>query len=428
MRRQLYLNSHVNRKRQKKINIADLIAPSFDEVFFDVEAHRHTFYMLAGGRGSAKSSFVGGIRIPLSMMEDPDIHVVVLRKVGNTIKNSVLPQIVWGLEQMGILDRFRIKMSPPEITYKPTGQKILFFGLDDPAKVKSIKLPFGYVGIVWFEELDQFSGMEEIRNVLQSLLRGGPSYQVFGTYNPPKSRNSWVNEEILVDDPDRLVHHSTYLTVPREWLGPQFLAEAEKLKAKNEMAYRHEYLGEVTGTGGAVFENVKELPMNDELVRNFDRLYYGLDFGFAVDPLAFVSMYYDAKHEDLYVFDEIYQQKLTNSQAAKMIRKKADTREIIADSAEPKSIKEMRDCGLHINGARKGPDSVDHGVKWLQDRAHIYIDKRRCPNTYREFISYEYERNRQGQFISAYPDKDNHAIDAVRYGMERMIRGSNFSF
>lgn len=422
------MNSREHQKKKKKIDIAGLIAPSFDEVFFDSEAHRHTFYMLAGGRGSAKSSFVGGIRIPLSMMEDPDIHVVVLRKVGNTIKNSVLPQIVWGLEQMGILDRFRIKMSPPEITYKPTGQKILFFGLDDPAKVKSIKLPFGYVGIVWFEELDQFSGMEEIRNVLQSLLRGGPSYQVFGTYNPPKSRNSWVNEEILVDDPDRLVHHSTYLTVPREWLGPQFLAEAEKLKAKNEMAYRHEYLGEVTGTGGAVFENVKELPMNDELVGNFDRLYYGLDFGFAVDPLAFVSMYYDAKHEDLYVFDEIYQQKLTNSQAAKMIRKKADTREIIADSAEPKSIKEMRDCGLHINGARKGPDSVDHGVKWLQDRAHIYIDKRRCPNTYREFISYEYERNRQGQFISAYPDKDNHAIDAVRYGMERMIRGSNFSF
>lgn len=422
------MNSHENRKRKRKVNIADLIAPSFDEVFFDVEQHLHTFYLLAGGRGSAKSSFVGGIRIPVSVMEDPNVHAVVIRKVGNTIKNSVLPQIVWGLEQLGVLDKFRVKLSPPEITYKKTGQKILFFGLDDPAKVKSVKLPFGYVGIVWFEELDQFSGMEEIRNVLQSLLRGGPSYQVFGTYNPPKSQNSWVNEEILIDDPDRLVHHSTYLTVPREWLGPQFLAEAEKLKAKNEMAYRHEYLGEVTGTGGAVFENVKELPMNDELVGNFDRLYYGLDFGFAVDPLAFVSMYYDAKHEDLYVFDEIYQQKLTNSQAAQMIRKKADTREIIADSAEPKSIKEMRDCGLHINGARKGPDSVDHGVKWLQDRAHIYIDKRRCPNTYREFISYEYERNRQGQFISAYPDKDNHAIDAVRYGMERMIRGNNFSF
>lgn len=413
------MNFHENRKT--KINIADLIAPSFDEVFFDVENHQHTFYMLAGGRGSAKSSFVGGIRIPISMLEDPNIHVVVLRKVGNTIKNSVMPQIIWGLEQLGILDRFRIRMSPPEITYKPTGQKILFFGLDDPAKVKSIKLPFGYVGIVWFEELDQFSGMEEIRNVLQSLLRGGPSYQVFGTYNPPKSRNNWVNEEILVDDPDRLVHHSTYLTVPEDWLGPQFLAEAEKLKAKNEMAYRHEYLGEVTGTGGAVFENVEDMAMSYELVGNFDRLYYGLDFGFAVDPLAYVAMYYDAKREDLYIFDELYRQKMTNSQAAKAIKLRINGGRILADAAEPKSIAEMSDYGLRISGARKGPDSIDFGMRWLQNRAHIYIDKRRCPNTYKEFVAYEYDRNKDGQFISAYPDDNNHSIDAVRYGLSEIM-------
>lgn len=415
------MNSHENRKRKRKVDIAGLIAPSFDEVFFDVEQHLHTFYLLAGGRGSAKSSFVGGIRIPVSVMEDPNIHAVVIRKVGNTIKNSVLPQIVWGLEQLGVLDKFRVKLSPPEITYKKTGQKILFFGLDDPAKVKSIKLPFGYVGIVWFEELDQFSGMEEIRNVLQSLLRGGPSYQVFGTYNPPKSRNNWVNEEILVDDPDRLVHHSTYLTVPEDWLGPQFLAEAEKLKAKNERAYRHEYLGEVTGTGGAVFENVEDMAMSNELVGNFDRLYYGLDFGFAVDPLAYVAMYYDAKREDLYIFDELYRQKMTNSQAAKAIKLRISGGRILADAAEPKSIAEMSDYGLRISGARKGPDSIDFGMRWLQNRAHIYIDKRRCPNTYKEFVAYEYDRNKDGQFVSAYPDANNHSIDAVRYGLSEVM-------
>ena len=415
------MNSHENRKRKRKVNIANLIAPSFDEVFFDVEQHLHTFYLLAGGRGSAKSSFVGGIRIPVSVMEDPNVHAVVIRKVGNTIKNSVLPQIVWGLEQLGVLDKFRVKLSPPEITYKKTGQKILFFGLDDPAKVKSIKLPFGYVGIVWFEELDQFSGMEEIRNVLQSLLRGGPSYQVFGTYNPPKSRNNWVNEEILVDDPDRLVHHSTYLTVPEDWLGPQFLAEAEKLKAKNERAYRHEYLGEVTGTGGAVFENVEDMAMSNELVGNFDRLYYGLDFGFAVDPLAYVAMYYDAKREDLYIFDELYRQKMTNSQAAKAIKLRISGGRILADAAEPKSIAEMAGFGLRISGARKGPDSIDFGMRWLQNRAHIYIDKRRCPNTYKELVAYEYERNKDGQFISAYPDANNHSIDAVRYGLSEIM-------
>lgn len=426
-RRVSILNFQESRKK-RKVNIADFIAPSFDDVFFDVEEHRHTFYMLAGGRGSTKSSFIG-IRVPLLLMEHPQCHAVILRKVGNTIKNSVLSQIVWGLEQLGVLDRFRIKMSPPEITYKNTGQKILFFGLDDPAKVKSIKLPFGYIGIVWLEELDQFSGMEEIRNVLQSLLRGGSTYWVFGTYNPPKSRNNWVNEEILVDDPDRLVHHSTYLTVPEDWLGPQFLAEAEKLKARNEMAYRHEYLGEVTGTGGAVFENVENLQMDDALVKNFDRLYYGLDFGFAVDPLSFVCMYYDKKREDLYIFDEIYQQKITNSRAVKLIKEKAAGGGIIwADSAEPKSIAEMRDLGLQAEGVKKGPDSIDYGIRWLQSLNHIYIDKNRAPNTFKEFVSYEYERNKEGQFISAYPDKDNHSIDAVRYGMRSVMDGATFSF
>lgn len=399
-----------------EINIADRIARSFDSVFWDVQDHGHTFYWLPGGRGSTKSSFVG-IEVPLLLMQHPQCHAVVLRKVGNTIKNSVYPQVQWGIEQLGVADRFKCITSPHESTYKATGQKILFFGVDDPMKVKSIKLSFGYVGIVWYEELDQFSGMEEIRNLNQSLLRGGEKYWVFASYNPPKSRNNWVNEEILNEYPDRLVHKTTYLDVPHEWLGEQFLLEAEKLKAKNETAYKHEYLGEVTGTGGAVFENVEDMRMPDELISQFDRLYYGLDFGFAVDPLAFVAMYYDAKREDLYIFDELYRQKMTNSQAAGRIAQRTGDRLIIADSAEPKSIKEMKDYGLHITGARKGPDSVEHGIKWLQDRAHIYIDKRRCPNTFREFISYEYERNREGQFISAYPDKNNHAIDAVRYGM-----------
>lgn len=400
-----------------EVNIASIIAPSFDCVFWDVQRHNHTFYWLPGGRGSTKSSFVG-IQVPLLLMQHPQCHAVILRKVGNTIKNSVYPQIQWGIEQLGVADRFKYITSPHEITYKATGQKILFFGVDDPMKVKSIKLPFGYVGIVWYEELDQFSGMEEIRNLNQSLLRGGDTYWVFASYNPPKSRNNWVNEEIANEYPDRMIHRTTYLDVPAEWLGEQFLLEAEKLKAKNETAYAHEYLGEVTGTGGAVFENVEDMAMPGEMVHQFDRRHYGLDFGFAVDPLAFVAMHYDAKHEDLYIFDEIYQQKLTNRQAAARIGAAYNGCRIIADSAEPKSIAEMRDLGMNVTGARKGPDSVDHGMKWLQSLTHIYIDKRRCPNTYREFMGYEYERNREGQFISAYPDKDNHAIDAVRYAME----------
>lgn len=407
----------------KKVRLSNIIAPHFWELHRDIKRHGHTYYWLEGGRGSTKSSDIS-VEIPQLLIMNPECHAVVLRKIGNTIKNSVYPQMQWGIDALGLTSKFRFKTSPHEITYKKTGQKILFFGVDDPQKIKSIKLPFGYVGIVWCEELDQFSGMEEIRNLNQSLLRGGPRFWEFCSFNPPKSQNNWVNEEKLFDDPDRLVHHSTYLGVPKEWLGDRFFEDAEKLKAKNERAYRHEYLGEVTGTGGAVFENVEDMAMSDELVGNFDRLYYGLDFGFSIDPLAFVSMHYDAKKEDLYIFDEIYQQKLTNSRAAELIQQKAGSGRIIADSAEPKSIQEMRNMGLHVGGAKKSRDSVEHGIKWLQDRAHIYIDKRRCPNTYREFVTYEYERNRQGQFISAYPDKDNHALDATRYAMDDVMRRS----
>lgn len=404
----------------KTVKLSNIIAPHFWELHRDIKRHGHTYYWLEGGRGSTKSSDIS-IEIPPLMIKNPDCHAVVLRKVGNTIKNSVYPQMQWGIDALGLTDKFRFKTSPHEITYKKTGQKILFFGVDDPQKIKSIKLPFGYVGICWMEELDQFSGMEEIRNLNQSLLRGGPVFWEFCSFNPPKSQNNWVNEEKLFDDPDRLVHHSTYLGVPREWLGERFFEDAEKLKAKNEMAYRHEYLGEVTGTGGAVFENVEDMAMSNELVGNFDRLYYGLDFGFAVDPLAYVAMYYDAKREDLYIFDEIYQQKLTNSQAAESIRLRAKDSRILADAAEPKSIAEMAGFGLRISGARKGPDSIDFGMRWLQNRAHIYIDKRRCPNTYKEFVAYEYERNKDGQFISAYPDVNNHSIDAVRYGLSEIM-------
>lgn len=405
----------------KTIRLSNIIAPHFWGLHQDIKQHGHTYYWLEGGRGSTKSSDVS-VEIPQLLIKNPECHAVVLRKIGNTIKNSVYPQMQWGIDALGLTDKFRFKTSPHEITYKKTGQKILFFGVDDPQKIKSIKLPFGYVGVCWIEELDQFTGMEEIRNLNQSLLRGGPVFWEFCSFNPPKSQNNWVNEEKLFDDPDRLVHHSTYLGVPREWLGDRFFEDAEKLKERNEIAYRHEYLGEVTGTGGAVFENVEDMAMSAELVGNFDRLYYGLDFGFAVDPLAYVAMYYDAKREDLYIFDELYRQKMTNSQAAKAIKLRISGGRILADAAEPKSIAEMSDYGLRISGARKGPDSIDFGMKWLQGRNRIYIDKRRCPNTYKEFITYEYEHNKDGQFVSAYPDANNHSIDAVRYGLSEVMK------
>lgn len=404
-----------------QIKLSDTMAKPFLAVHRDVKAHGHTYYICGGGRGSTKSSYISQ-EILLLMMQHRDCNAVILRKVANTLRNSVYRQMEWALDTLHLNAFWKKTVNPMEFVRRSTGQKILFLGVDDKSKLKSLKMPHGYVGIVWFEELDQFSGPEEIRSVNQSLLRGGPVFWCFGSYNPPQSANNWVNEEMLLDQPDRLVHHSDYRSVPADWLGAQFLEDADRLRRRNERAYRHEYLGEVTGTGGTVFENVRERAITAAEIESFDRLHYGLDFGFAVDPLAFVCMHYDRKREILYIFDEIYEPKLTNSRAAAMIRgKMTESGYVRADSAEPKSIRELSELGVRIYGARKGPDSIDYGIRWLQSLDEIVIDKRRCPNTYREFVGYEYERNREGQFISAYPDKNNHAIDAARYGCEDLM-------
>ena len=411
----------------KRVDLTEVIIPHFDVVSADIKRHRHTHYWLTGGRGSTKSSFAG-TEVVDTLMNNKDCHAVVLRKVGQTLKNSVYAQIEWCIDKLGVSDKFTFKKSPLEIIYNPTGQRILFLGVDDPQKVKSIKLPFGYVGIVWFEELDQFAGMNEIRNINQSLLRGGDKYWCFYSFNPPKSRDNWVNVEQLTDDADRMVIKSDYTMVPVEWLGQQFVNEAEKLKEARPDLYAHEYMGEVTGTGGDVFPNVEELDITDELIDTFDNVFHGIDFGFATDPFVYMKMNYDEKHDTIYIYDEVYGTKLTNKKAVNLIKDKVGDRPVYCDSAEPKSIAEFTELGIRAYPVRKGPDSRDFSIKWLSDRAKIYIDKKRCPNAYREFMSYEFAQDKDGNFISSYPKHNDHTIDAVRYGLREIMDGARFSW
>ena len=407
------------------INLQDCIIPMYDAVLEDVLNHGHTHYTFPGGRGSCKSSFVG-ITIPLIMINNPLVHAACFRKVGNTIQNSIRAQIEWGIYKLGLQDLFLIPKSYSNpIVFKPTGQKIYFLGLDNPQKVKSIKPNFGYIGITWFEELDQFAGENEIRTVTQSTMRGGDKYWDFRTFNPPISKNNWAN--MYADKASRkgtsrtLVVRNNYLDVPRSWLGNEFIEEAEELKALNPRAYEHEYLGVATGTGGDVFENASELDMTN-MVDSFDHIYNGIDWGFARDPFRYVRMHFDAKKLDLYIFDEFTSYKTRNEDNFRRLydeeHKLTRSELVTADSAEEKSVADFRAYGAFIRPAKKGPDSVRYGIKWLQGLRHIYIDKNRCPETYYEFINYEYERDRDGNFISAYPDADNHSIDAVRYALE----------
>lgn len=410
------------------IRLSGLIAPHFYTVHKDIKSHSHTHYWIDGGRGSTKSSFIS-LEIPLIIKRNPRANALVMRKVAATIKDSVYNQLLWAIDSLGLNKEFYARLSPLEITYLPTGQKIFFRGADDPYKIKSVKPKFGYLATAWYEELDQFYGMEEIRNINQSIMRGGDKFWLFYSFNPPKSRDNWVNVEKLEERADRLNHHSTYLGVPSKWLGEQFVYEAELLKARKPQIYEHEYMGIATGTGGAVFENIIERPITDDEIAQMQYFRYGIDFGFALDPFAWGRLSYDRKHRTLFILDEIYEIKLKNSIAAQKIKEKHKGRMLItADCAEPKSISEMRDYGLNIEPCKKGPDSVEHGIKWLQDLDEIVIDKRRTPNAYKEFTLYEYEMNRNGEYISAYPDKNNHFVDLTRYALEKEIQSDGWGF
>lgn len=398
-------------------NLSDLIAPVFYKLHHQIKNHEYTHYWLRGGRGSTKSSLIS-IEIILGMMRNPDYNAIVFRKVGYYLKDSVYEQLIWAIDKLGVDDFWKISLSPLGLIYKPTGQRIVFRGCDDPKKSKSVKLRKGYFAYCWYEELDEFTGMNEIDTLNQSILRGGDRFWVFYSFNPPKSKNAWVNYEATNPRKDKIIHTSCYLDVPKDWLGEQFIIEAETCKEQNYNKYLHEFIGKAIGTGGNVFENVEELVITKEMINGFTNIRHGIDFGFAVDPFAYIQGAYDRKHNDLYLFNEIYQIKLTNEMAAeklKPILNKFDYHMIMGDSAEPKSIVTLRNLGINIYGAKKGPDSVNYGMKWLQGLNHIYIDRRKCPNTYKEFVNYEYERNKDDEFISAYPDKNNHAIDACRY-------------
>ena len=426
--------------RNINIRMKDLIIPSYDKVHRDIMMHNHVHYCLKGGRGSTKSSFIGGIEIPLLIMRYPKVNAVCFRKVGNTVQNSIYSQITWGIYQMGLQDLFHIpKTYSNPIVYKPTGQKIFFMGMDDPNKVKSIKVERGYIGITWWEELDQFAGEAELRKVLQSTMRGGDLFWDFRTFNPPISIDNWANEyaEEAENKKNTLVVHNTYLDVPESWLGQQFIEEAEDLKEINPKAYEHEYLGVPTGTGGGVFPNACDLdmetlvdivdydgtPKKAPLWQTFDKIYNGIDWGYAVDPFRFVRMHFDVRKLDLYIFTEYSTVQTRNQIVFDTIykeRKLISVNDLVtADSAEQKSIADFKAYGAYIKPAVKGPDSVRYGIKWLQGLNHIYIDKRRCPKTYKEFTHYEYCQDREGNWISDYPDENNHSIDAVRYGLER---------
>jgi PBSX family phage terminase large subunit len=440
-----------NRQKQKEreahalldsLDVCQHIAPVYLPLHADIEAGAHRYYNLPGGRGSCKSSFAS-LEIVNGIMKDTTGHsnAIVFRLVAGTMRESVFSQISWAIDTLGVGRLWRGTVSPMRYEYIPTGAQIVFRGLDDASKLKSIKPKRGAFRYIWFEEFSELPGPNFTRNVLQSVMRGqGAQFIVFRTFNPPISKNNWAN--VLIQEPDEraITLFTDYTMIPPEWLGEAFLYEAERLKELNPKAYEHEYLGHPTGTGGEVFPNLEIRTITDEEINNMGYIYQGLDFGFAVDPAAFLRVSYDRKHDTVYFLDEIYKRGLSNAQLAGEIKEhgyhkngieiynspyygavSADRQQLItADCAEPKSINDMRAEGLRCMGCHKEPGCVEYRVKWLQHR-RLVIDPARTPNAYREFVNYEYETDKDGNFLSRLPDKDNHTIDACAYALDGLI-------
>ena len=395
---------------------------NFNALSLDIDREGHSEYWLKGGRGSGKSVFVAR-KILLGMLAHANASAIVYRRVGNTLRQSVYEEFVKAIDALKLRPWCVFRLSPLEIRFKPTGQRILFRGSDDPAKSKSITLAKGYFGYIWFEEAAEFNGMEDLRVNMASAIRGETEQRPITilSYNPPVSVRNWINTEALRPAPGRLVHHSDYRSLPREWIGENFIAAAEALKAINERAYRHMYLGEPTGTGGQVFENVVLRQIGDDEISAQDRFFNGLDFGFANDPDALTRWAFSQRTRTLYAVQEFYATHNSVDTLAERVKAVAGSEIVWSDSEDPRTISELKRRGINAVGVKKGPGSVRAGIKWLQDLAGIVVDPARTPNIAREFAAYEYQQDRNGNFLPDVPDKDNHTIDSCRYALNQYI-------
>ena len=425
------------------IDSGSLFAPVYNRVFRDImsEEHEHERWTFTGGRCSCKSSFIS-IVIVLLIVLFPFLNAVIVRRYAKTLRYSVFEQIKWAIKKLHLPTAsgrgagFVIPQSKtaalPIIYRRKNGreQSILFVGLDDPEKSKSMKISSGYIGILWVEEKSELDPAD-LQNLKISALRGGDRFYIFESYNPPSAVRHWCNTEARQNDPRRMVVHTTYLDIPPEWLGEAILHDIEQTKKTNYRAYENIYLGKATGTGRNIFENVKLEAIPDEMIAAWNDTLQGIDWGYYPDPYAYGSMHYDARTQTLYVWDELYLYKHGNFEAFEATRDHMEAHGMsiyddrtTADSAEPKSVADFHKWGGNTRGAIKGKGSRDAGFKWLQGLRAIVIDQARAPHAADEFTLYEHEIDkRTGEILNGYPEgQPDHFLALTRYATERYWR------
>lgn len=411
-------------KKRKELKISDLLTPKFHSLYSAWKTNKYTRLICKGGRGSAKSTNIALILV-IDLMQYP-VNTICFRKVGENLRKSVYEQIKWAIKFLEVEEYFEYKLSPLEIIYKERGNKFIFMGVDDPQKSKSIKEAQFPIARYWFEELAEFKNEDEVETVLNSIFRGklekGLIYKGFFSYNPPKMKHNWVNKKYNYSfiENNVFVHHSVYLDNPH--ISEEFIKEAEAVKAKDETKYKLVYMGEPIGNGLVPFPNLEIREIEASEIAGLEKFRNGVDWGYGVDPLAFVRWGYDKKKGIIYALDEYYGVGLKNRNLANYILSKGYDELVMCDSAEPKSIDELKEYDISAWGAKKGAGSVEYGEKWLSDLEAIVIDPKRTPNISREFEMIDYDTDREGNPLPRLCDSNNHTIDATRYAFSNDMK------
>ena len=421
-----------------------LIGRDFVDLHRRIHAGEVTDAWLPGGRGSLKSSYAS-LEIASALMADPDSNALVIQSRRTNIRDASMAQMLWAFDVLGVADLWKPTGSTLRINNTQTGQAVVFRGVDEPKKLKSIKLRRGHWRYLWVEEADLLRGMAEVRSVRQTVSRSPVPVVRLYTFNPPRTRDAWANAEVArvraEGAPGECVVDSCYTDAPPEWLGGQFVADAEALREVDEESWRHEYLGEAVGYGSEVFDRVEVREPTDEEWAACTMWVHGVDWGFSQDPFCYVRLGYDPRGRVLVVADEVSGRGLTNAESAGLVRARLEAgvsvggrlvadpepfATVSCDSAEPKSVADFRECGIQAVGVKKtGACSIKSGIRWLQQRAKIVI-RPECRLAAKEFSAYAYLLDAEGKPTSTLPDADNHAIDAARYALSTIVSDRRF--
>jgi phage terminase large subunit len=388
-------------------------------------------YRVCKGSRASKKSKTAALWFIYNLMKNPGANLLVVRKVFRTLKDSCFTELKWAINRLGVAAYWEVKESPLEMTFAPTGQKIYFRGLDDPFKVTSITVENGSLCWLWLEEAYEIMNEDDF-NMLDESIRGSTDAGLFKqltlTFNP-WNEHHWIKKRFF-DTPDDDVLAMTTNYTMNEWLDDADRKVFETMKQKNPRRYRVAGLGDWGIVEGVIFENWEERAFGLEKVKKIAGVQsaFGLDFGYTVDPSALWCGMVDVTSKRIWVFDELYKKGMSNEALYKAIEEMGFRKERIrADSAEPKSIARLRELGMqNINPARKGKDSVNNGIDFIQDFKIIIHPK--CVNFLTEISNYTWDEDKFGKRVNTPIDDFNHLMDAMRYALEEFSVGSRFSF